>query len=152
MALTGAAKLGKNLKLYVDVDGDIASPEWVEATIAQGVTCNLERATADVLERGVDFTLGLVGHAGVPVEVTLTRRPGNAVYDAFQEAAWGGTKIGLAVMTGTITDADERGLQGEFYVTTHGDDQGHESTSCTFTCRLAADYTTAPAYVTVVGV
>lgn len=149
MPSNGAVLVGKNHKLYYDADGDIASPTWVEVTICQSVTANQEWDVTDIRERGTAPVLAAVSHYNIPIEITLTRRPASTIYAAFKTAAVTGSKIGLAVMNGTVSTVGNKGWQGEFLITSNGDDQGPDSASATFTARLDAEYTTAPAFVTV---
>lgn len=147
MALTGKPKIGKLKKFYIDVDGSIASPTWVLVGTIQGLSKNSSRAVAELEERGEDEVLVMIGHKTNEVTFQLSCRPGQTIYDAIETAYQNGTKIGIAVMTGVITDVDERGYQAEVYVTQFDDDQAHTSSAISVTVRAAADYTTAPAHV-----
>lgn len=147
MAVDGSPRLGKNKKLYIDVDGDIATPTWVLADKIQGLNKNRSHALAEIEERGEDEVLVLPGHTTSEITFQLTSRPGNSIYDALEDAFEAKTKVGAAVMSGLIANSGERGLQGEFYVTQFDDDQGNTSTAVAVTLRLAADYDTAPALV-----
>jgi hypothetical protein len=147
MSATGNPIHGKLCKAYVDVDGSIATPTWVEAGKIQGLTKTEGRNVVEIAERAEDEVLVLLSHKTREISFELTRRPGNAVYDAIEDAFEAGTKIGVAIMSGGIAVVGSRGYQAEVYVTQFDDDQGHESSTRAVTLRPAADYTTAPAHV-----
>lgn len=147
MALTGKPKIGKLKKFYIDVDGDIAAPTWVEVGTIQGLTKNSGRNVAELEERGEEEVLVMLGHKTREVTFQLTCRPGSTTYDAIEDAFENGTKIGIAAMTGPIATVGERGYQAEVYVTQFDDDQGHTNSAIAVTVRAAADYDTAPAHV-----
>lgn len=147
MAVTGVPRIGKAKKLYIDVDGDIATPTWVLADKIQGLNKNRSKALAEIEERGESEVLVMPGHKSSVITFQLTSRPGNTIYDALEDAFNNDTKIGAAIMSGLIANAGERGLQGEFYVVQFDDDQAHTGSAVAVTLRLAADYTTAPSFV-----
>ncbi|MGC1272796.1 MAG: hypothetical protein WBC44_03750 [Planctomycetaceae bacterium] len=148
MAFTaGAAIIGKNRKLYVDVDGSLATPMWVEAGKIQGATKNSSRNVAEIEERAEEDVLVLLGHKSREVTFQLTFRPGDTTYDAIEDAYENGTKLGIAVMSGTITEVGQRGYQAEVYVTQFDDDQANTGSAVGVTVRPCADYVTAPAFV-----
>ena len=147
MAATGAPILGKLCRAYVEPTATIEGGTWEELGRIQGLTKNGSRNVAEIAEREEEEVLVLVSHKTREISFDITRRPGSAGYDAVEAAFEGGTKIGLTVLTGDIEDADSRGYQAEVYVTQFDDDQGHEATTVSVTCRPAADYTTAPAAI-----
>lgn len=149
--MAGEARLGRLHKLYIDADGDIESPTWVEYGEIQGASRSNPRDVAEVKERGLDETTVLLGHKTRELSLTVTKRPGNTNYDILEEAFESGSKVGVAMMTGPIATAGERGYQAEMYVTNWDDDQAHDATSATVTLRPAADYTTAPDFVEISG-
>ncbi|MFV0445671.1 MAG: hypothetical protein ACK5Q5_18980 [Planctomycetaceae bacterium] len=149
MPATGKAIIGKLCKAYIDVDGDIAGPTWVEAPKIQGLSKTSSRNLAEIAERGEDDVLVLPSHINREISFELTRRPGDTVYDTLENAFEDGTKVGVAIMTGGIAVSGSRGYQAEVYVTQFDDDQGHEGTTVSVTVRPAADYTTAPAHVAI---
>lgn len=151
MAVTGTPRIGKARKCYLDIDGDIASPTWVELGKIQGLSKNYGRNLAELEERDVDDVTVMPGHMNREVTIELTHRPGNTSFDAIQDAHEAGSKIGLAIMSGVITNAGEVGYQAEFYVTGWDDDEAHTNSTVSVTVRPAADFTTAPAFVQISG-
>lgn len=147
MPLTGAAKIGRLHKLYVEPSADLALPTWEEYGKIQGANRTGQRDVAEVKERDLEDTTVLLGHKNREITLPVTRRPGNTQYDYLEDAFENGTKIGIAMMTGEIATSGERGYQAEMYVTGFDDDQAHDSTSVQVTLRPAADYTTAPDFV-----
>lgn len=147
MAVTGKPTIGKARKFYVDVDGSIAVPTWVLAGKIQGLSMNSSHNVAEIEERGESDVLVLPGHKTREISLQLTHRPGDATFDAIQDAYENQTKLGVAVMSGLITNVGERGYQAEVYVTQFDDDQGHTNSAIAVTLRPAADYVTAPAFV-----
>lgn len=147
MAVTGKPKLGKARKLYIDVDGDIASPTWVEAGKIQGLSKSYSHNVAEIEERDEEEALVLLGHKVREITFELTVRPGNAVYDAIEDAFENQTKLGAAIFSGAIATSGERGYQAEVYVTNWDDDEAHTNSTVSITIRPAADYVTAPAFV-----
>jgi len=147
MVQAGTPINGRLCKAYLDVDGSIASPTWVELGKIQGAGKTSQRDLAEVKERVLDETTVLLGHNTKEFTLQLTRRPADTNYDTLEDAHESGAKVGIALMTGTITEVGQRGFQGECYVTGFDDDQGHDSTMVTVTLRPCADYTTAPAIV-----
>ncbi len=147
MALTGKVKLGKARKLYIDVDGDIAIPTWVEAGKIQGLSKSYGHNVAEIEERDVEDVTVMLGHKTREISFELTVRPGDAVYDAIEDAFENQTKIGVAVFSGPIATSGERGFEAEAYVTDWSDDEAHTNSSVSITLRPAADWDTAPAFV-----
>lgn len=147
--MAGEARIGRLHKLYVDADGDISSPTWVEYGEIQGGNKNRGRDTAEVKERASPETLVMLGHISTEISLTLTKRPGNTNYDLVEAAAETGAKIGIAMMSGDIATSGERGYQAEMYVTQFDDDQSNDSTTVSVTLRPCADYATAPDFVEV---
>lgn len=147
MPLTGAALLGRLHKLYIEPTADLALPTWAEYGKIQGANRTGQRDVSEVKERDLEDTTVLLGHKNREISLPITRRPGNTEYDALEDAFENGTKIGIAMMTGTITSSGERGYQAEMYVTGFDDDQAHESNAVQVSLRPAADYVTAPAFV-----
>lgn len=141
------ARIGRLHKMYIDADGDIETPTWVEYGEIQGASRTGGRDVAEVKERAIDETLVMLGHKTREISLTVTKRPSNTNFDLLQAAYESGGKVGVAMMTGTITTAGEQGFQSECYVTQFDDDQAHDSTTCTVTLRPCADYTTAPDFV-----
>lgn len=143
----GSARLGRTRKLYIDADGDIAIPTWVEAGKIQGLTHNRSRNVAEIEERDEDDVLVLPANLNREISFDLTFRPGNTTYDTIEAAFEAGTKIGVAVMSGDIAASGERGIQAEVYVTQFNTDEAHTSSAVAVTVRPAGDYATAPAFV-----
>lgn len=144
MSLT---RIGRLHKLYVDADGSIASPTWVEYGEIQGASRSGGRDVAEVKERGLSETTVMLGHKTREISLTVTKRPGNTNFNILQTAYETGAKVGIAMMTGAIATVGEQGFQAECYVTQFDDDQAHDSTTATATLRPCADYVTAPAFV-----
>lgn len=145
--MSGEARIGRLHKLYLDADGDIASPMWVEYGKIQGGSRSGSRDVSEIKERDLDETTVMLGHKSREISLTITKRPGDTNYDIL-EAAWEtGVKVGVAMMTGPIATVGERGFQAECYVTAWDDDQANDSTTIAVTLRPCADYVTAPAFV-----
>jgi len=138
------ARIGRLHKFYIDADGDIATPTWVEYGEIQSGSRSSQRKVAEVEERGIDETTVMLGHKGREISLTVTKRPGNTNYDLLQTAYEDGGKVGVAMMTGPIATSGEQGYQAEMYVTGFDADESNESTSAAVTLRPCADYTTAP--------
>lgn len=143
----GAAINGRVQKLYIDVDGDIATPTWVEYGKIQGASLNGPRDVSEIKERDVEETTVLLGHKNRELSLSVTRRPGHTTYDVLQDAYETGSKVGVALMTGTITEVGQRGYQAEMKVTGWDDDQAHDNSAISVTLRPAADFVTPPAFV-----
>lgn len=150
MALTGTLKIGRLHKLYVEASADLVSPTWVEYGKIQGASRTQQRDVAEVKERDLEETLVELGHINREITLQISRRPGlTSTYDILEAAFESGANVGIAMMTGTITTAGERGYQAEMKVTGFDDDQAHDSTMVAVTLRPAASYTTAPDFVEV---
>lgn len=147
----GAARVGRLHKLYVDADGDIASPTWVEYGEIQGASVTCQRDVAEVKERSVQETTVMLGHINTEVSLTVTKRPGNTNYDILRSAFYAGAKVGIATMTGPIATVGEQGFQAEMFVVGFDDPQENDSTTCDVTLRPCAVYVTAPAFVQIAG-
>ena len=149
MPLTGAAKIGRLHKLYVEPSADLATlPTWEEYGKIQGAnrTGPARRGRGEgTRSRRHDRPVG----AQEPRDYAARHPPSRQCtqYDYLEDAFENGTKIGIAMMTGEIATSGERGYQAEMYVTGFDDDQAHDSTSVQATLRPAADYTTAPDFV-----
>lgn len=140
----GEARIGRLHKMYVDADGDIATPTWVEYGEIQGANRTQQRDVAEVKERGLDETTVMLGHKNREISLTLTKRPGNTNFDILQTAYEDGNKVGIAMMTGPIATSGEQGWQGECYVTGFDAPEENDSTTVAATLRPCADYVTAP--------
>ena len=147
MPLSGGALIGRLHKIYIELDADLATPTWGLYGKIQGGNRSGNRDVSEIKERDLDDTTVLLGHKNREITIPITRRPGNAQYDALEEAFENGTKIGIAMMTGLIATVGERGYQAEMYVTNWDDDQAHDSSTIQVTLRPAADYVTAPDFV-----
>lgn len=148
--VAGAALSGRVQKLYIDVDGDIATPTWVEFGKIQGASISGPRDVTEIKERDLQDTIVLPGHISREISLTITRRPGNTSYDAVRAAHNAGTKIGVAMMTGPIAEVGQTGFQCEAYCIDWNDDQAHDNGAIECTLRPAADYVTPPAFVTII--
>jgi len=137
-------RIGRLHKLYVDADGDIATPTWVEYGEIQGGNRSQGKDLAEIKERGLDETVVLPGHKTREVSITLTKRPGNVNFDILQTAFETDAKVGIAMMTGPIATSGEQGYQAEMYVTQFDDNQENDSTTVNCTLKAAADYVTPP--------
>ena len=145
--MSGEVKIGRLHKLYVDADGDIAVPTWVEYGEIQGGSRTGQRDVSEIKERAFDETLVMLGHKNREISLTATKRPGNTNFDLLQAAFESGAKVGIAMMTGPIATSGEQGYQAEMYVTGFDDDQANDATTVAVTLRPAADYVTAPDFV-----
>lgn len=145
-AADGTVIAGVHCKTYYDADGNIAVPTWVELTGTSGVQLPSKWTTAKVLQRSPRIELNIPVHLQIPVTVKLPRRPGNTAFDIFMTAHRTDAKIGIAVMSGLITDTGEYGVQYEAKVTEANDDQGHDGVEVVFTVEPDANYTTAPVF------
>lgn len=149
---TGAPQIGKVRKFYYDADGSIASPTWVPVGKMSGGDHSSQHEKVEIKERDNNFTTYMLGHTDVPIQVELTVRPGNAVYEALYDAHIAKTKIGVAMMTGDLTVGDHFGIQAEVRIDSWQEPQGNTDVNATLGISLAADYTTAPAIVKTVAV
>jgi hypothetical protein len=145
--MAGEARIGRLHKLYIDADGDIATPTWVEYGKIQGASRSGSRDVAEVKERDLDDTLVMLGHKNREITVTVTKRPGNTQFDLLQAAFEAGSKVGVAMMTGAIATVGEQGYQAEMYVTNFESPEENDSTVCNVTLRPCADYVTPPDFV-----
>ena len=146
-AASGAPQIGKVRNAYYDADGSIASPTWVAIGKMSGGDHSATRDSVEIAERDIDLKTYMHGHFDIKPQLELTVRPGNSVYDALRVAFETKAKIGLAMMTGLITDSGHYGIQGEFRIEEWSEPQGNTDVSASLTLALAADYTTAPAFV-----
>jgi hypothetical protein len=121
----------------------------VEYGEIQGATRTQQRDVAEVKERNFLETTVELGHLNTEITLQISRRHGNANYDVLEAAARSGASVGVAMMTGTITDVGERGYQAEMKVVGFDDDQAHDSTMVSVTLRASATRVTDPAYVTI---
>lgn len=145
-AASGIVIPGIHTKTYYDADGSIASPTWVELTGTSGVQMPSKWTTAKVLQRSPRFEMSLNCHLQCPITVKMPRRPGNTAFDIFMTAHRTDGKIGIAVMSGTITDTGHYGYQFECTVSEANDDQEHNSTDVVFVLEPTPNYTTAPVF------
>ena len=148
MGLTGSGEVGYTEEVYYDADGDIASATWVLVPGVQDVQQNSSKNKAEIAERNVAVVGVEVTHTVYSVDITITKRNGNTDYDALRAAYEAGTRIGIAVMSGPIATAGEKGFQAEAYITGWNDDGAHEGSTVQITVEPAANPTTAAALVT----
>ncbi len=149
MALEGKALLGRLHRFYIEPTADLETPVWEEYGKLQGANRGGARDVSEIKERDLIDTTVLLGHRNTEISLTITRRPGNDQFDALEAAANADPpqKVGIAMMTGDITEPGERGFMAEMYVTQWDDDQAHDSNAIAVTLRPAADYDTAPEFV-----
>lgn len=149
MALAGAGEVGFIEEIYYDADGDIASPTWVLIPGVQDVQESSSKNVSEIAERNVPVIGTVPTHTNWSVDVTITKKNGDTGYDALKAAYEDNTRIGVAVMTGPIATAGEKGFQCEAYITQWNNDGSHEGNNVTITIRPAAVPTTAADYVTI---
>lgn len=139
-------KLGGNMKLYLDPSG-VGGSSWTEYTYVEQDSLNEERTAAEIRNRASDYVKVLGGKLNSTIELTATYHKGNAQYEALRDAFINNADIGVAVMTGTITDAGEEGLQADCKVVAFNKPRPlEEGASFSFTLRPSAESTTEPAY------
>lgn len=144
----GALIIGRLHKLYIEPVSDLEAPTWVEYGEIQGATRTQQRDVAEVKERNFLETTVELGHLNTEVTLQISRRPGlTTTFDVLEAAARSGDNVGIAMMTGGITEPGERGYQAEMKVVGFDDDQAHDSTMVSVTLRAAASRDTDPAYV-----
>lgn len=149
MAVSGAGEIGFIEEIYYDADGDIASPTWVAFPGVQDVQQTSSKNVSEIAERNVPVIGVIPTHTNFEVSVTITKKNGNASYDALRAAYEDNTKIGIAAMTGPVATVGEKGFQCEAYIVGWDDDGSHEGNNATLTIRPAANPTTAADYVTI---
>lgn len=112
------AVLGLNAKTYLA--GTIASPVFTnEVGPIREETVNLERSLTDVTDRranGWRLQVGTLIEG--TVDLQMIYEPGDADFDAFEDAFFDGTQLVLAFMDGNVAvSGTYYGLLGAFVVT-----------------------------------
>lgn len=147
--MAGEVKIGLKSKLYIDAAG-VGEGTWQEAGKVGDVGVNQTRNEVEIKERDQEEVGIVVAHKVRELTIQLTRRPGNAVYEAFRTAYENGTYIGVAAMESGIDVVGTKGYQADMHVTQFNDNQAIESGVNDVTLKRAADSPTPPALVTVV--
>lgn len=148
---TGIPVIGKLRKVYVELDGDLESPDWDEVGKCSAAAAESDREEVAIPERDSDFIQFDLGHFSARPTVDLTVRPGNETYDALWQAYVTGAVVGIAVMTGDLTVPGHQGLQAECLIQAWSMPGGHTDVSATLTFVPYAGANTPPAWVQVAG-
>jgi hypothetical protein len=139
-------RLGTDFKLYLDPSG-VGGSSWTEFTYIEDNTLGLERNVAEIANRASDWIKVLTGKRKATVSFTATFKLGNTQYEALRDAFHNNTDIGIAVMSGTITDAGEEGLQADCKVTKFERAEPlQDAVKCNVELMPSAESTTEPAY------
>ena len=119
-------KLGMEGKLYHNA-GSYATPDWKELKNAKDVTLNLEKGEADVTTRGNagwKATVGTLKEGSIEFEMIWD--PDDEGFTAIEDAYFNDTVIGIAVMTGAITEGGSKGLWADCAVLDFSRDESLE--------------------------
>ena len=147
--MAGEIRIGGKSKLYIDAAG-VGEGTWALVNRVGDVALNSSRRTVEVNERAEDETAVLVSKKTRTLTLNLTRRPGNAQYEAIRTAFETGQFIGVAVMESGIDVVGTKGYQADMNVTEFNDDQAIDGAVVPVTLMRAAESDTPPAMVTVV--
>jgi hypothetical protein len=110
--------LGQDAKIYFCAAGIGGTPVWTEIGNVKDVTLNLQKAEADVTTRGNNGWKATVGTLkDGSVEFNMIWDTTDAAFNAFQEAYFDNTVIGVAVMDGDIETNGSQGLWADMMVT-----------------------------------
>jgi predicted secreted protein len=113
-----SVKLGMDAKLYFCVAGIGGTPVWTELSNVKNLTLNLTKGEADVTTRangGWKATAGTLKEGSIEFEMVWDTA--DAGFTAIQQAYFGNTLIGLAVMDGAVATAGSQGLWADCMIT-----------------------------------
>lgn len=119
-----SVKLGLEAKLYYCVAGIGASPTWLELANVKNVTLALTKGQADVTTRannGWKATAGTLKEGSIEFEMVWDTA--DVGFTALQNAYFGNSLIGLAVMDGGITSGGSQGLWADCMITDFSRDE-----------------------------
>ncbi len=141
-----AYSIGLDAYVHYDTTG-VASPTWVDLTIVEEVTLNIEHSEAEIKNRASAWVGILLGLKDASIEATISYDPSDAGYEAFRDAFLNKTVIGVAVMSDDIATTGAEGLIADCYVTSFSRNEPlEEALTVTMTLRPAANSATAPAW------
>jgi hypothetical protein len=141
---------GRDCKLYYSTTGIGGTPTWVELKITKTPSLGLEGAEAEVDDRDGDFTRYLVGKLKAPLELTISRKVGNAGYLALRNAFLTRGVIGIAQCSGDMETAGNEIFMGDFLVTKFPIEEGlNDALEVAATLQLAANSANAPSFADV---
>jgi len=108
-----AGKTGADCKLYYNT-ATWVSPTWSEIKLTRDLTLNMQRAEADLSNRGGGgFKQILTALLDAGIEVELVWDPSNTPFSAIQDAFLNNTPIELAVADGDIETAGTEYLHAD---------------------------------------
>lgn len=138
---------GRDCKLYYSVTGIGGTPTFVECKIVKTPSLGLEGAEAEVDDRDGDYTRYLIGKFKAPLEVTISRKVGNAGYMAFRNAFLTRGIIGVAMASGDMTVEGNEVFKGDFHVSKFALEEGlNDAVEVPMTLQLAANSANAPSF------
>lgn len=149
MATVTGYQSGLNCALYIDGSG-VGGSSWSEVDDAANVSQSSQRNQGTVKNRSSSYELFLPGQISVEHTVTVTLNRGDTALATIKTAYDAGTILGVAAMTGTITDINEIGYQYDALVTSFNMEQGiDDAVELTIGLRPHANYGTAPSHATI---
>ncbi len=118
-------------------DGTLASPTNLTLIkIVRDESVDFDRGSIDGSSRQSKFRSKVPGLIEGDIETQILHLPGDAVFDAIQQAFFDGTKVGMAFVDGPLQAGDQQhgetgtidvvGLWGSFYVTNFSEQRALE--------------------------
>jgi len=142
------AKVGIDAKIYVAATGQ--SGTFNEVKNARNVTLNLGRSEADVSSRGGGgWKTVAAGLKEVSIEFEIIDDPSDTTFATIRDAWLNGSKIGLQVLDGDLTENGSQGLKADCVITGFNRDEPLEDA---LTYKVTAKPThseTPPSWVTI---
>lgn len=118
--MTEALVYGWDCKLFVDNSASYAgtpgTPTWQEVTDVVDVTLTASRESLDVQPRAAGAAkVGLPGLINYKISGMLHWTNGNSQKTALRAANLAGTPLNIQALLGATTNADAKGVKGDFF-------------------------------------
>lgn len=134
-------------KAYIDPSG-VGGSTWTEVKILGDVQLPSSHNTGKVKERGSGFEKTVLGQKVNQATFTLTRRVGNANWEAIRDAYLNKTLLGFAFMTGPIATSGSEGWQFDGVIVDFPIAEPlEEASTVDVVVEPAAESTVEPSYV-----
>jgi hypothetical protein len=147
--MAGGYKIGLECKLYYDPTGAGAGT-YAVVPITRVPNLGLTSDEAVIEDRSVVWKRYKRGMLDAPLELEISRKVGDTIYEVFRDAYLDGSVIGIAIASGTMTTVGEEVFEADFVVTSFPINEPlSEVQSVPMTLRLAADTSFTPTFSTV---
>lgn len=143
-------KIGIDCKIYYCEAGIAGTPVWTELTLVTNPSIEFAADEADASDRGSIFKKYLTGQIDAPLTIEMHRNVGHAGYQAFRDAFFNRTNIGVAMASGDIETIGTEYFQADWKVSSFPwSEPLNETGTISATLKIAGDSAEEPEIVDV---